>query len=78
MKYLLSLTAMCTFMFVGSVIPAQSQRATLTCERNGCTTTVNSTADAWDMTIVCGDDTYEYGGDGAWTGSLCGASIIFE
>ena len=83
MKYVLSLAAMCLFLFVGGVLPVSSQATSdaphraLSCWNGACLTTVAETGGGWTMLIWCeGDDQeYEYYGTGSYGGSVCGMTM---
>ena len=84
MKYVLSLAAMCLFLFVGSVLPVSSQATsdapfrTLSCWNGECLTTVAETGGGWTMLIWCegmGDEQHEYSGTGSYGGSVCGMTM---
>ena len=79
MKYLLSFAAMCMFLFVGSILPGQSQAGPereMTCDNGDCESTVWSDGDTWTLTINCdGHPEHKSSGTGSYGGSLCGMTM---
>lgn len=82
MKYVLSLAAMCLFLFVGSVLPVQSQATggryrALNCWNGECLTEVLEMDGGWTMSIHCeGDENPHYFyGTGSYGGSVCGMTM---
>ena len=80
MKYLLSLACMCMFMFMGSILPTQSQSTSdynrvMVCNNGDCVTWVGETDSGWDMRIWCDSGHYEYSGSGSYGGSVCGMTM---
>ncbi|MCY3488491.1 MAG: hypothetical protein OXH34_08625 [Bacteroidetes bacterium] len=77
MKKLLSLTAVCMFLFFGSILPAQAQ--TISCFTHEAITyvTYDEDTDSWDMVVFdrSTKKIHRFKGEGRWTGSICNRKL---